>query len=412
MALESSPENPQPLRTIAQAVRGWIDRLGAVWVTGQLIEVNRRYGTVFLVLRDEHAEVSVNVSLSTTVFDQAGPITEGGTVVAHVKPQYWMKSGRLTFECKELRPTGEGRLLAQLEHRKRLLQAEGLFDAARKQRLPFLPGRIGLITGAGSAAERDVLANVQHRWPAARFEVAHVSVQGPRCPEEVMEAVTRLDRHPEVDVIIIARGGGSLEDLLGFSDEGVVRAVAACRTPVVSAIGHESDQPILDLVADLRASTPTGAAKQVVPDVTEEQERIVSARQQLRRAITQYVRREVEQLQALRSRPVLRDPTGGLAVHREQLTTTRERLRRAISQQVRTDRLEVDHAIAQIRMLSPRNTLQRGYAIVQDGSGDTITSVRQLDPGDDLEVQFADGSAVVEVRDLTASAHDPQDDHE
>lgn len=398
MALESSPENPQPLREIANAVRGWVDRLGPVWVTGQVVQLNRRSGTVYLTLRDTHAEVSVSVSMSTVVLDKAGPVAEGATVVAWVKPRYWMKSGRLSFECKDLRPTGEGRLLAQLEHLKRTLQAEGLFDAARRRPLPFLPRRIGLITGADSAAERDVLEHLHRRWPAVRVEVLHTLVQGPAATEQVMDALGRLERHPEVDVIIIARGGGSVEDLLPFSNEGLVRAVAACRTPVVSAIGHETDTPILDLVADLRASTPTDAAKRVVPDVAEEQQRVSEALARVRQAVRLRVDRERQALTDLCARPVLRDPTATLVVHREQLLATHERLQLAAARRVTEERRGLDHDLARVRAMSPRATLQRGYAILTDGAGDTIGSVTEVDPDDDIAAQLADGRLILAVR--------------
>ena len=254
MPLESSPENPQPLRRIAHLVRGWIDRLGPVWVEAQLIEISRRSGrTIFLTLRDRLAEVSVSVTVSPTTLDSAGPLAEGATVVARLKPSYYEQSGRFSYYCDAITPVGVGRLLAHLEQTKRLLQAEGLFDTTRKRPLPFLPRQVGLITGADSAAERDVIENSRRRWPAVRLTIRHTMVQGPQAAEQIIAGLRQLDGIPEVDVIVIARGGGSLEDLLPFSDEGLIRAVAACRTAVVSAIGHESDNPILDLVADFRA---------------------------------------------------------------------------------------------------------------------------------------------------------------
>ena len=290
MPLESSPDNPQPLRRIAHLVRGWIDRLGPVWVEAQLIEISRRSGrTIFLTLRDKLAEVSVSVTVSPTTLDSAGPLSEGATVVARLKPSYYEQSGRFSYYCDAITPVGEGRLLAQLEQTKRLLQAEGLFDPTRKRPLPFLPRRIGLITGADSAAERDVVENARRRWPAVRLTVRHTLVQGPQAAEQIIAGLRQLDGIPEVEVIVIARGGGSLEDLLPFSDEGLIRAVAACRTPVVSAIGHESDNPILDLVADYRASTPTDAAKRVVPDAADERARLQQARQRLTQSIIGHI---------------------------------------------------------------------------------------------------------------------------
>ena len=401
MALESSPENPQPLRLVAHLVRGWIERLGPVWVEAQLIEVSRRSGrTIFLTLRDRLAEVSVSVTVSPTTFDAAGPLTEGSTVVARLKPSYFEPSGRFSFYCDALTPVGEGRLLARLEQTKRLLQAEGLFDAARKKRLPFLPRAVGLITGAGSAAERDVVENARRRWPGVRIEVRHALVQGAQAAEQVMAALDRLDDLPEVEVIVIARGGGSLEDLLPFSDEGLVRAVFAARTPVVSAIGHESDNPILDLVADVRASTPTDAAKRVVPDVAEERTRITHVSARLDHLVDALLARQQESLRALRSRPVLVDPTATFTVAEEQLAAARARALRAVSVLVERESVAVGHHLARVRAMSPKATLERGYAIVVGPEGHALTSVADTDPGDDLLAYLADGQLAVEVRDV------------
>jgi exodeoxyribonuclease VII large subunit len=338
MGLSSSAEQPQPLRVVVNATKDWVERLQPIWVEGQLIEIKRRSGiTQFLTMRDTLAEVSVTLSTTQAVLDAAGPLTEGTVVAAWVKPTVWSKSTSLTFECRELRPSGEGRLLAAIEQRKRMLQAEGLFDPARKQRLPFLPRRIGLITGAASAAERDVVENVARRWPAAVMEVRNTLVQGPAAVEQIIDALRALDAQPEVEVIIIARGGGSLEDLLAFSDESLARAVFACRTPVVSAIGHETDTPILDLVADLRASTPTDAAKRVVPDAAAEAANLGAAIGRVRQAVTSGVLNEQRRLDELRSRPVLLDPSASLTGHFERLDATRARLVRAIDGRVREE---------------------------------------------------------------------------
>jgi len=331
------------------------------------------------------------------VLDAAGPITEGTVVAAWVKPTVWSKSGSLTFECRELRPSGEGRLLAAIEQRKRMLQAEGLFDPARKQRLPFLPRRIGLITGAASAAERDVIENIARRWPAAIVEVRNTLVQGPAAVEQLIDALHALDAHPEVDVIIVARGGGSLEDLLAFSDESLARAVFACNTPVVSAIGHETDTPILDLVADLRASTPTDAAKRVVPDAAAEGANVAAAIGRVRQAVSTRVASEQRRLEELRSRPVLLDPSASLTGHFERLEATRERLVRAIGGRVREEHLGLAHTIERVRALSPRATLQRGYAILSDAEGGTVDRVAATAKGAKLTARLADGQLGISV---------------
>jgi exodeoxyribonuclease VII large subunit len=402
VALESSPENPQPLRVIARAVRGWIEKLGAVWVEAQLIEINRRSGTrtIFLTLRDKLAEVSVSVTASPITLDAAGPLTEGATVVARIKPTFYESSGRFIFSCDAITPIGEGQLLARLEQTKRLLQAEGLFDRSLKKSLPFLPKAVGLVTGEGSAAERDVMENARRRWPAVRIVTRYALVQGPQACEQLIAAVQYLDRRPEVEVIVIARGGGSVEDLLPFSDEGLIRAVAASRTPVVSAIGHETDSPILDLVADYRASTPTDAAKRIVPDVADEKARVQQARHRMIQAMLGLVGRQQEFLDALHSRPVLMDPTATFARRYEQLAELRHRANRAIGSTVERESALIGHHLARVRAMSPQATLERGYSILLDENSTAVRSVDQVDAGDNLLAQLADGQLMVEVLEL------------
>jgi exodeoxyribonuclease VII large subunit len=402
VALESSPEHPQPLRIIARAVRGWVEKLGAVWVEAQLIEINRRSGTrtIFLTLRDKLAEVSVSVTASPITLDAAGPLTEGATVVARIKPTFYESSGRFVFSCDAITPIGEGQLLARLEQTKRLLQAEGLFDRSLKKSLPFLPKAVGLVTGEGSAAERDVMENARRRWPAVRIVTRYALVQGPQACEQLIAAVQYLDRRPEVEVIVIARGGGSVEDLLPFSDEGLIRAVAAARTPVVSAIGHETDSPILDLVADYRASTPTDAAKRIVPDVSDEKARVQQARHRMIQAMLGLVGRQQEFLDALRSRPVLMDPTATFARRYEQLAELRHRANRAIGSTVERESALIGHHLARVRAMSPQATLERGYSILLHENGAAVRSVDQVDAGENLLAQLADGQLMVEVLEL------------
>ncbi|NUS51816.1 MAG: exodeoxyribonuclease VII large subunit, partial [Nocardioidaceae bacterium] len=304
MALETSAERPAPVRQIANAISGWVDRLGAVWVEGQVAQFNRRQGmnTVFLTLRDPVADISISVTCSRQVFDSLNPpMVEGASVVVHAKPSFYANRGTLSLYAREIRMVGLGELLARIERRRQLLAAEGLFAAERKRRLPFLPGTVGLVTAPNSAAERDVLENARRRWPAVRFATRYAAMQGQSSAAEVIAAVGRLDKDPEVDVIVVARGGGSVEDLLPFSDEGLLRAVFATGTPVVSAIGHEQDGPLLDLVADVRASTPTDAAKLVVPDVAEELLRIGDLRRRGRQVLTSWLAREQHALGAVRA---------------------------------------------------------------------------------------------------------------
>src|ERR1700761_3336489 len=284
MALETSAEAPVPVRTVLQLVGGWVQRLGRIWVDGEIAELARRGGTVFITLRDPAAAVSVRVVCARTVFESIRPApSEGARVVVHAKPDFNATRGSFALTALDIRPCGMGELLARLEQLRQTLTREGLFARERKRPLPFLPREIGLICGRESAAQRDVQRIAARRWPAVRFRVEQTAVQGSHAAGEVTQALRRLDEDPDVDVIIIARGGGSLEDLLPFSDEALLRAVAACRTPVVSAIGHEQDVPLLDHIADLRAATPTDAAKRVVPDVAEQVALVTQLRDRARR---------------------------------------------------------------------------------------------------------------------------------
>lgn len=413
MAIESSPDAPQPLGKIVAAVQAWVGRLGRIWVEGQVIELKRRPGGLqFLTLRDRRAEVSATVVVPIEVLESGGPVAEGMIVTAHLSPRVYPRTTQLIFDCHDLRPSGEGRLLAQLEQRKRMLQAEGLFDKALKKRLPALPSAIGLITGAGSAAERDVIENIRRRWPGAVLEIRHALVQGAQAAEQVMAALADLDRHPRVQVIVIARGGGSLEDLLPFSDEGLIRAVFATRTPVISAIGHETDTPLLDFVADLRASTPTDAAKQVVPDVAEEYARVAQAREQMRRALLGVVDREQHRLDQLRNRPCLTDPLFPFALRHREIDDLRRRSERAVTIRIDREATGVRHALDRIRAMSPKQTLERGYAILLDGSGQAVASVRNVDAGDGLHARLADGQLVLEVHEITDGDGNPLDHDE
>ncbi|RMB62218.1 exodeoxyribonuclease VII large subunit [Tessaracoccus antarcticus] len=396
MALESSQEQPQPLGRVVMAVKDWVGRCNEIWVDAQVIEIKRRSGpTQFLTFRDRIADMSASVTVSAMVLDAAGPLPEGSRVTARVRPRVWERNTSLSFECLELVVAGEGKLLARLEQLKRTLQAEGLFEAHRKKRLPFIPRRIGLVTGKGSDAEHDVLSNVARRWPAV-FTVAHCLVQGPNSAESVITAIQRLDRDKEVNVIIVARGGGRLEDLLSFSDEGVVRAVANCSTPVISAIGHEQDVPLLDFVADIRASTPTDAAKRVVPDFDAEVALMGQARDRLDDAIAHRLDLAQRSLDDLRSRPVLRDPGSAFSAHGDRLDLLRHRLASGIDAALRTEEGSLRTALAGVRAMSPKATLERGYAVLFDGDS-TISSIHDTSPGTAIRAHLADGQLDLQV---------------
>jgi len=400
MALETSPQAPAPVRQIANAITGWVDRLGAVWVEGQVAQVSRRpgVGTVFLTLRDSVADISIPVTCQRTLFDSLNPpLVEGASVVLHAKPSYYANRGTLSLAAREIRLVGLGELLARLERRRQLLAAEGLFAPELKRRLPFLPQRVGLVTAPDSAAERDVVENARRRWPAVAFETAYAAMQGTRAAAEVIAAIDRLDRDERVDVIVVARGGGAVEDLLPFSDERLIRAVAKCRTPVVSAIGHEPDQPLLDLVADVRASTPTDAAKLVVPDVAEELRIVEVGRERLRSALTGWLERERTLLATLRGRPAMADPGSLISSRADEVEALRERARRTTVHRLDRAVDEIAHHRARARALSPLATLQRGYAVLQGEDGHVLTSVADVAKGSAVSVRVADGRVHAQV---------------
>lgn len=405
LASETSAERPWPLRRLSENLKIHIERAPATWIEGQLIEYKNNRGNVYMTMRDLEEEYSLPVTAWRTVaMGFEGTVQQGSRVVARVKPSFWTKGGRLSMVVQEMRPVGLGDLLARVELLRRRLGEEGLLDASRKRALPLLPGVIGLITGRDSDAKKDVLRNTQLRWPAARFEVREVAVQGPEAPRQVAAALAELDARPDVDVIVIARGGGALEEvILPFSDEALVRAVAAARTPVVSAIGHEADRPVLDDVADLRASTPTDAAKRIVPDAAVESAGVADARHRLAAAVERRVVREGEGLAQLRSRPVLADPTVMVDRREEDLHTWRERARRSTGHRLTLERDAVAHLVARVRSLSPQQTLDRGYAVVQH-AGHLVRDAAQVAPGDTLDVLVAAGRMAAEVTHTTPAA--------
>ncbi|QRP47213.1 exodeoxyribonuclease VII large subunit [Amycolatopsis sp. FDAARGOS 1241] len=403
----TTAEHPWPVRTVARKIGDWIHRLGAVWVEGQVTQINARPGTqtAFLTLRDPSADVSMSVTAPMWLVRELGtPLREGDRVIVHAKPSFFFGRGTLSLRADEIRAVGIGELLARIERLRKLLAAEGLFSPERKRPIPFLPRGIGLITGRASAAERDVLVNAQARWPHVLFKVVNTAVQGPQAVPQILRALSTLDKDPDVDVIVIARGGGSVEDLLPFSDEALCRAVAGAGTPVVSAIGHEPDTPLLDHVADLRCSTPTDASKRIVPDVREETARVRQMRDRGRRALHGWVDRETRLLTQLRSRPSLADPLGPIQRRSDDVDVHRERGRRAMLGLLARDQAEIASARGRLTALGPAATMARGYAVVQftDDTGNlqVLRSVSQIEDGARLRVRVADGAvhAVTEKR--------------
>jgi exodeoxyribonuclease VII large subunit len=401
MALETSAESPVPVRTMLQLVGGWIARLGRIWVEGQIAECKKRGSTVFVTLRDPVAAVSVQVICTRQVFEAASA-QEGARVVVWAKPDFNPTRGSFALTGIEIRAVGIGELLARLERLRRELAAEGLFSPERKRALPFLPRVIGLICGRESAAQRDVQQNAERRWPAVKFRVEQVAVQGSYAAGEVIAALRRLDEDPDVEVIVIARGGGSLEDLLPFSDEALLRAVAACRTPVVSAIGHEQDAPLLDFVADLRASTPTDAAKRIVPDVAEQLVLVTQLRDRARRSVLGWLDREQAWLDALTSRPAIADPVREIERQGEQVDELSRRARQCLDSSLARAGDDIAHTRARLLALSPAATLRRGYAIVQNHDSAVVRAASEVSPGERLTVRFAEDQLTVHSAATTA----------
>lgn len=394
----SSAEQPWPVAVVAGKIKGYIDRLGTVWAEGEITQWGGSGGNVYGKLKDLEQDVTLSFTVwSSTLAKLKDEFSQGDHVLALLKPNYWPKGGSLSMQVYELRHVGLGDLLERLERLRKQLASEGLFDLDRKKPLPFLPACIGLITGKDSDAEKDVLRNAQLRWPSVRFRVRHAAVQGDRAAADVAAAIRELDADPEVEVIIVARGGGDFQNLLAFSDETLLRTAAACETPLVSAIGHEADRPLLDEIADLRASTPTDAAKRVVPDIADEIARVQQARARIGTRVTSLVTHEIERLAGIRSRPVLADPDWVVAQRSEELTRWVARGSELIDYRVERAERNLAELAGQLRALSPKRTLERGYAIAQRADGRVLRGVGDAVPGSAVRLTLSDGSVSTTV---------------
>ncbi|MFV0253021.1 MAG: exodeoxyribonuclease VII large subunit [Beutenbergiaceae bacterium] len=388
-ALDTTAQNPWPVRLLSSKIADYVAKMPTVWVEGQVAQLNAHNSssTAWITLRDTDVDMSVSVTVPKRSLPPT--VSDGAHVVVQGRPEYWVKRGSLQLAARSVRLVGIGDLLARIEQLRRLLAAEGIFDTDRKRALPFLPTRVGLICAPKAKAQDDVVANARDRWPQVAFEIREVPVQGPRCVEQVVTALAELDADPAVDVIIITRGGGSVEDLLPFSNETMVRAVADAHTPVVSAIGHESDSPLLDLVADYRASTPTDAAKRVVPDLVQERAMIASYRDRLGHALRRRVSAEQDRLDALRGRRVLADPAAALERHHDDLHQLQQRSRRAVEARLLAVDARVETLRTAVRTLSPQATLNRGYAVLQTMDGTVVRAAEQVEAGDEITARLA-----------------------
>ena len=395
---ETSSESPAPVRVVSEAIKEYIDRLGPIWIEGEISELNERSGGMaFMRLRDTSADMSISVMCYKTVLASVQPLPANARVVIHAKPSWFTKNGSLTMSAKEIRQVGVGELLARLEALKEKLASEGLFNSDRKIALPRLPRTVGLICGRNTDAEKDVVENARRRWPSVQFEIREVAVQGAAAVVEVSAALSELEANPEVDVIIITRGGGSFEDLLPFSDESLVRLAASCTTPIVSAIGHEKDSPLLDLVADYRASTPTDAAKRVVPDIAQEISEIEKIRDRMYRRLVSTIDYELNQIAQLRNRPVMKDPSVMVTTRRDEIKGWRDRSIRSFASLLEIEKKELKGVRDHLRSLSPQSTMDRGYAVVQLEDGSIVRDASKAKAGTRLRIRVAKGETSATV---------------
>jgi len=386
-------QSPFSVRAISERIGAIVDSLDEVWIEGELSEINVRPGspTIFMRLRDTSADMSISVRCFKNVFDSIAPLEQNARVVIRSKPTWWTKNGSLSFNISEIRQVGVGELMARLEALKNLLAAEGLFDLERKKPLPFLPNVVGLICGRNSDAGKDVVENAKRRWPSVQFEIREVAVANAAAVSEVSAALLELEADPNVDVIIITRGGGSFEDLLPFSDESLLRLVASCQTPIISAIGHEKDSPLLDLVADWRASTPTDAGKRVVPDMEEELSRISNLQDRANRFIQNRIDFEISRIKGFMERQIMREPQTIISSRLEIIKGFVARSHRAMSGALAIAGEEISGLRTQVRTLSPQATLDRGYSVVQKRDGSVVRTASELKSGDKLRLRLAHG---------------------
>lgn len=409
-AADTTRDNPWPLSRLTQNIKIYVDRMSALWVEGQVVQYNPRPGSrmAFFTLRDTESDTSMTVTAFPNVITAIGAgFEEGVKVVARVKPVFWERSGSLNLQAAEVHLQGLGDLLAQIERLRQRLAAEGLFDADRKKPLPFLPRVIGLVCGRNAKAKDDVIVNASARWPGARFEVREVAVQGQYAVREVTQAIAELDSLPQVDVIVVARGGGSVEDLLPFSDEALVRAAAQTSTPLVSAIGHEGDAPLLDYVADYRASTPTDAARRIVPDLAQELDGLARAQEGMRSAIQRRLAQERYNLDLLVSRPIFLAPAATLEPHRTFIDSALTSLRTQVERRLNSERQSILQASATLQALSPQATLERGYSMLRLPSGELVRDASQVPKGTLVEGILAQGRLVAQVVGSTPATRAP-----
>jgi exodeoxyribonuclease VII large subunit len=398
-ARDTTPENPWPVSLLSQHFHDAVERWPAAWIEGQIIEINaRRTGTVYLMLRDSFQEVSISALGFGAFAQKARAFQQGDRVVMHGQADLWVKSTRLSFRADDIRRIGSGGIKEQIDELRKKLKGEGLFDESNKVPIPEFPTTIGIVCGPGARAEGDIITNVNLRWPIVHFAVKYAHVQGPQCPAEVVQAIQELDADPAVDVIIVARGGGSFEDLIGFSDERVVRATAACVTPIISAVGHEDDWTLIDLASDMRASTPTDAAKRVVPDVREQQQLVASAIGTMSMRMRAMVDNESRLIEGYVNRPSLTHPQTMVESHERDIADAVRAMRIGLTRIVDDAQMHVEKLKATLTALSPQSTLDRGYAVLQNASGHVVDDAGDVHVGDELTITLRHGTVVAQAQ--------------
>lgn len=398
-ARDTTPENPWPVSLLSQHFHDAVERWPAAWIEGQIIEINaRRTGTVYLTLRDSFQEVSISALGFGAFAQKARAFQQGDRVVMHGQADLWVKSTRLSFRADDIRRIGSGGIKEQIDELRKKLKGEGLFDESNKVPIPEFPTTIGIVCGPGARAEGDIITNVNLRWPIVHFAVKYAHVQGPQCPAEVVQAIQELDADPAVDVIIVARGGGSFEDLIGFSDERVVRATAACVTPIISAVGHEDDWTLIDLASDMRASTPTDAAKRVVPDVREQQQLVANAIGTMSMRMRAMVDNESRLIEGYVNRPSLTHPQTMVESHERDIAEAVRAMRIGLTRIVDDAQMHVEKLKATLTALSPQSTLDRGYAVLQNASGHVVDDASDVHVGDELTITLRHGTVVAQAQ--------------
>lgn len=387
------PDHPFTVQQLSERVANAVKSWGNAWVEGEIIKFQAKAGGhAYPQLRDLATGSTISLVIFNGVLVSAGEqFQDGDRVLVSGNMDYYVARGTLSLKVSSIKKVGLGVLMAEIEARRAKIYSEGLADPSKKKKLPFLPGVIGLITAENSDAEKDVRQNVLLRWPEAVIKMANVSVQGAECAPSVIAALKKMDADPDVEVIIITRGGGGFLDLVGFSDEALVRAVAACETPVISAIGHENDRPIIDDVSDLRASTPTDAAKRVVPDVVEERRKIRESLERMKSIIGSYLGHQVTLIQQIRQHPLLKDPHAYLIQRTDDLARALGELRDDLDYKLDKQSVDLTNKKSLLRSLSPQSTLDRGYAVVRDADGQVITDPKKVKSGTLLKLRVAKG---------------------